>query len=392
MLGFAPGAGEVLRIMKSRTRQLASVVAMMGVAAAPASAQSDSTVRFDEAWRPLLGCWANAGNAASPASFCVVPTHDRQTVDVVSLLGDSIVSRAPLTATGARIARTEEGCSGFERGTWSADTHRLFTHAEYTCAGGQKVSSDGMYMLLTPSRFARIEAVPAAGGSNVRVRTYELRADASKLPLSLASLLPSPNAAVVARAAAAADVTPAAVIEAATLVEDPVVDTWLAMRGQLFGLSSADTRALRRAHVPEGTITAMVSGYRRQPQPTAPKPADHVALNDAQVVMGSGLNTGSSSLAFNDYVPYWLYKMGVGSSYDSYRANAPCFGAAGCDGLFNPSTGEFYVKHRPIQAPVSAPQSATDSPAMSTPSMSVPNASAPSATASPISPTITGKP
>ena len=365
---------------------------MIGIAAASARAQSDSTVHFDEAWRPLLGCWASAGNTASPASFCVVPTHDRQTVDVVSLLGDSIVSRAPLTATGARIARAQDGCSGSERGTWSADTHRLFTHAEYTCAGGQKVSSDGMYTLLTPSRFARIEAVPVAGGSNVRVRTYQLRTDTSKLPFSVASLLPSPHAAVMARAVAAADVTPAAVIEAATLVENPVVDTWLAMRGQLFGLSSADTRALRRAHVPAGTITAMVSGYRRPAQPTAPRPADHLALNDAQAVMGSGLNTGSSSLAFNDYIPYWLYKMGVGSSYDSYRANAPCFGEAGCDGLFNPSTGEFYVKHRAIQAPASAPRSVTDNAAMSAPSMSVPSASAPSATVSPISPTITGKP
>ncbi len=382
--------------MTVQSRRVASSIALMVVASAPAFAQADRSVRFDEAWRPLLGCWASAGNAASPASFCVVPTTYRQTVEVVSVLGDSIVSRTPLTATGARIARTQDGCSGFETGTWSADAHRLFTHAEFTCAGGQKVSSDGLYTLMTPTRFTRIEAVPVRGGSNVRVRTYELRTDEAMIPASVASRLPSPtaDAAVSARTVAAADVTPAAVAEAATLVESPVVDTWLAMRGQLFGLSSADTRALRRAHVPEGTITAMVSGYRRPSAPAEPKAADYVALSTAQVVMGSGLNTGDSNLAFNDYVPYWLYKMGVGSSYDSYRANRPCFGSVACEGLANPSTGEFYVRHRPIAAQPSMAPTVTDnaSGSGSASAMDAPRASASSAAPVTTAPTVTGKP
>ena len=380
--------------MTALARRLALSVAITTVAATPALAQTDSTVRFNEAWRPLLGCWANAGDPASPASFCVVPTRDRQTVEVVTVLGDSIVSRNPLTATGARVARAQVGCSGFETGTWSADTHRLFTHADYTCAGGQKVSSDGLFTLVTPTRFTRIEAVPVAGGSNVRVRTYVLRTDIVKIPSSIASRLPSPTAdrAVAARGEAAADVTPAAVAEAATLVESAVVDTWLAMRGQLFGLTAADTRTLRRAHVAEGTITAMVSGYRPTGTVAMGKTADFGALNNAQVNMGSGLSMGDSDRAFNDYVPYWLYKMGVGTSYDSYRANTPCSGSVACSGLYNYSTGEFFVKHPPTRSTPVEPTTITDKASAANPVMSTPSMSPAAASMSAGSPTITGKP
>ena len=375
--------------MMSGARNLAASVAFTAVASASALAQADSSVRFDEAWRPLLGCWASVGASETTASFCIVPTRDLQTVDVVSALGNSIISRTPLSATGARIARTENGCTGFETGSWSADRRRLFTHAEFTCSGGRKVSSDGMFAMMTPTRFTRIEAVPVSGGSTVRVRTYMIRTDARSVPASLASLLPSPTSdpAAVARMESAADVTPADVAEAARFVEPTVVETWLAMRGQLFGLTTTDTRALRQAHVREGTITAMVSGFDRALAASA-----YTAHQSTGVVMKSGFDAGDSNTAFTDYIPYWLYQMGVGSSYDSYRANRPCFGSVACNGLFNASTGEFFVKHPQLRPLPMAASTVSDNALMGAPSMSMQNSPVTNTAMSTGSPTITGKP
>lgn len=372
--------------MASRTRRLAVAVVVTTIASGSAIAQTDTTVRFNEQWRPFLGCWTNANGATAGGSFCVVPTSDSRTVDVVSAIGDSIVNHTSLSATGTRIPRSQDGCTGFETGTWSSDTHRLYTHAEYTCARGRKVTSDGMFTMTTARTFTRIEAVPVKGGSNVRVRNYVVRTEPSLIPKSLVSRLPSAidDPAIVSRAEAAADLTPADVADAATHLDAAVVDAWLAVRGQQFSLNAEAIHTLREAKVSQSTIAAMVSGQRAVV-------ASSREISDA--VRQSLLGGSGTENWIGEVVPYWLVQMrSAPSNSRTAYTYGPCFNTLACEGLYNSSTGEYFVKHTPVRSNPGGSQTVTDNTSMSGAQMSLqtPNSAAMSPSAS--APTITGKP
>jgi hypothetical protein len=216
---------------------------------------------IDERWRPFLGCWISSGAGMAGPMVCMVPTGQPATVEMLAVVRDSIISRTPITSSGARIAMTRDGCTGWESARWSADDRRLLTTAEFTCNGQGLQKSSGMYAMKQGDEFAHIEGVKTRGGTRVRIMNFLLQDDTSRIPHAIVGRLPQlgPMPQLAARLEAAAELTTADVAEAAEAVDAPVVEAWLADRGQAFALSAKDLMALHDLHTPENVIDMMVA-------------------------------------------------------------------------------------------------------------------------------------
>ncbi len=247
--------------MKTRTIFLAAAAASALLGATPVTAQQKTAPVVDERWRAYLGCWSSyAGNVKGP-NVCVVPTADANTVELLAIAGDSIVSTTPVSASGTRVPRTKDGCTGWEEGTWSADDRRLYTRAEYTCEGGSLQKSSAMYSFSPLGDFSRIEGVKTRSANAVRIITFRTLGDGLALPAAVTLRLPTMNVSqtYAARMELSADVTPADVADATQHLDAPLVEAWLADRGQPFELAANDLRALRDAKVPASVIDVMIA-------------------------------------------------------------------------------------------------------------------------------------
>jgi len=242
-----------------RMRALAFALGLVA-AAAPVRAQ-ERQVAIDEHWRGYLGCWSTSVGGAPGPMVCLVPTADRRTVDMMTVVGDSITSSTAISATGAKVRRTRDGCTGWETGRWSMDERRLYTTAEYTCGDGVPQQSSGMFAMYGSDTFSRIEGVTTKGGMRVRVMRFDAQNDTAIIPASIARRLPGLNSLPMlgARAEAGASLTTANVADAAKAVDAPVVEAWLADRNEALVLAAKDLRALHEAGVPGSVVDMLVA-------------------------------------------------------------------------------------------------------------------------------------
>jgi hypothetical protein len=241
-----------------RTIRLAALGLLL---AAPAFAQHDPTVRIDERWRPFLGCWSSQSGGLPGPAVCVVGTADPHTVELLSLAGDSITTRLTVNASGEKFLLAKDGCTGWEQGVWSADERRLFLHSEFSCGGGALQKMSSMYAVASASRFSRIESVTTRAATGVRVITFRAAASDASLPLAIRNRIPDPSdlRSYAARLEAGTPLSTANVVEAAKRMNAPIVEAWLADRGQSFALAGTDLRALRNAGVSSDVIDMMVA-------------------------------------------------------------------------------------------------------------------------------------
>ena len=246
----------------TRIRSASALLAAgMMLVATTVQAQKDSTVRIDEHWRAYLGCWASSASNITGPMVCVVPTSSPQTVEFVTVVGDSIVSTVPLTASGARIERTRDGCTGWESARWSIDERRLYTHAEFTCAGGVTQRANGLLAMRYADAFARIDGLRTRGAVRTRVVKFQLTMDSTLYPAAIAARIPSASSmpAFGARMEAAAEVSTADIVDASKELDSPIIEAWIADRGQRFGAGANELRAMKSAGVPEGVIDMVVA-------------------------------------------------------------------------------------------------------------------------------------
>jgi hypothetical protein len=242
--------------------RIRTAIAFAGVlCATTAHAQSDTTVRIDEHWRGYLGCWSTSAGGVVGPMVCIAPTASAQTVEFVSVDRDSITSRTLITASGERVERTRDKCKGWESGRWSMDERRLYTHAEFTCPGGTTQQQDGMLTMTSADEFSRIDGVKTRSGTRTRVVHFQLVMDSTLYPASIAARIPSVVAmpSFGARMEAAAEISPADVVDASKELDSPLVEAWLGDRKQKFALGVSDLRALHSSKVPEGVIDMMVA-------------------------------------------------------------------------------------------------------------------------------------
>lgn len=242
-----------------RMRAVAFALGLV-VAAAPARAQ-DSQGVIDEHWRGYLGCWSTSVAGAPGPMVCLVPTADRQTVEMMTVVGDSITSSTPISATGTKVQRSRDGCTGWETGRWSMDERRLYTTAEYTCGDGVTQQSSGLFAMQGSDTFSRVEGVKTKSGMRVRIVRFDAQNDSAIIPASIARRLPGQNSLPMlgARAEAGSALTTADVADAARAVAAPVVEAWLGDRNEAMVLAAKDLRALRDAGVPGSVVDMLVA-------------------------------------------------------------------------------------------------------------------------------------
>lgn len=353
--------------MTSSTIRGALAAASVALASV-AHAQQDTTVRIDEHWRAYLGCWATLSGGVTGPMVCVVPTSAAQTVEFVTVVGDSIVSTVPVTASATRVARTRDKCTGWESGRWSLDERRLYTHAEFTCPGGTVQQQDGLLTMRYADTFSRIEGVKTRGGLRTRVVHFDLEMDSTLYPKAIAARIPSVSAmpAFGARMEAAAEVSAADVVDATKELDASLVEAWLGDRGQKFDLGVNDLRALHASKVPETVIDMMVAlanpqfftvargsapaarpadPFRGRNGSTTLTPGQIAALSNDQclsTVYGGYARCNSTLMNWNDlYFPWFGYPIyrGFSAYSNQYGPYGPIYG----NSWYGGSNGGGYV-------------------------------------------------
>ncbi len=334
----------------SHTSKGAILVASALLSCSAALAQRDATVRIDPRWRAFLGCWSTSAAGAPGPDICVVPTRDRNTVELVTVIGDSITPATTVTASGERVSRTKDGCTGWDLARWSEDDRRLYMESEYTCGGGAPQKVTGMLSHQGDS-FSQIEGVKTRSRTAVRVVRFDLVSDSVGLPAEILARLPhgSNAQAWASRVEASAEVTSAEVRDASNAVGAAVTEAWLAERGQKFAINARELRNLRDANVPTSVIDMMVAvsnpdvfAVRQNGQPgtlTSQRTRRGLSATEEMALAQAGFRGrfGGMPIGYdpffgfgNAYFPYWGF-----SQFGGYGGGFNRFGQFG-GGWFNP--------------------------------------------------------
>lgn len=252
--------GDFARRLSSATGLTAALMLLGNTAAA-------QEVALDSRWQAWVGCWEAVdpqsiviGETAKRPRICVVPAPGKSAVDVATVVGDSIALRQRIDATGEKRESVKEGCTGWDRATWSANGQRVFLRSAYTCPGGLTRTSNGVMAMTSDGEWLDVLGVVAGTTVGVRAARYRGVMDAATRPAEIVAALKGRALwAYDARIAAGAAVTTADVIEASRYIDPGVVQTWLAERGDGFEVDAKQLVELDKAGVPPLVIDVMVA-------------------------------------------------------------------------------------------------------------------------------------
>jgi hypothetical protein len=266
-----------------RHTQIATVFAAVAIGVgAPSAAwtqqasQASASAQLDARWQPWIGCWRPAAPpsadgvsySTTPRSsdaplVCVIPASNERassSVNVLTVKDGKIVSRDTITVTGANVARSKDGCNGTESAKWSADGHRLYVGSEFTCPGGLKRTSSGLFAISPQGQWVNVQSVTASGSNAVRTLRYSDAGMPGTVPSEITDAIANQSLAVsTARAAAGERLSTAAVIDASRNADSSAVAAWLIDRGQGFNVDARELVALSDAGLPGNVTDAMVA-------------------------------------------------------------------------------------------------------------------------------------
>ncbi len=249
------------RMHRSRLAALAAALTA-GLLLVPSARAVAQGAPSDARWNAFVGCWEPAGApvGANASLLCVVPASGTSAVDLVTVTDGKETAREHIDATGAHVASTHDGCQGWESAVWSPDGERVYLRADHTCAGGVRQQSTALIAMSADGDLLDVQGLKAGRNTGVRVTTYREVPDPGELPADVASALQARGMAVdAARVAAAAPVSTANVIEASKQLDAPVVEAWLANRGEQMSVDANDLEALAKGGVPGDVIDVMVA-------------------------------------------------------------------------------------------------------------------------------------
>lgn len=319
--------------------QLAEVIAIVfacGLVAVPSIGWAQQSAQLDARWQPWIGCWQPAAQQSSAISFtaprsnnaplvCVIPatgTPVSSGVEIVTIADGKIVARDTIDATGQNVARSKDGCNGVESAKWSADGRRVYVSSDFTCPGGLKRTSSGLFAISPTGEWVNVQGVNAGGNKGVRTLHYTDAGTPSTLPSEISQALHNRALAVsTARAAAGAPLTAADVVEASRQLDPTVVEGWIVDRGQGFGVDANELIALADAGVPSNITDAMVAlSYPKAFAVNRPSDVSGVgAIDAAQNVSGLEVERSSGRnvqvMMMPAYSPYGYSPFGY-SPYD----------------------------------------------------------------------------
>ncbi len=266
-------------------------------------------------WLAFQGCWRPVDSAmiaaavATPQIVCIVPGSNLSSAQFATIDSGRVVQRTQIAATGEAIPRSEGGCVGTERASWSANGERVYLRVEQTCEGGNKRSASSVITILADNEWLNVQAVTVAGQKSVRVVRYAEVQDLSEVPAEITSALGSNSmAARAARIAASAPVTSADVIDASKNVDGATVEAWMVEAHQEINIDGKELLRLSKAGVSPAVTDLLVA--LAYPEVFS---VDHSAqpVQNAQQTAGYG-----SGVMYNDYYDPFYYD--PFSRYDPY--------------------------------------------------------------------------
>jgi hypothetical protein len=281
MLSGNPGA---LRWRSSR--EVLALTLLVAAAAPPVAAQypssapaqygSQSSGRsgLDPRWVPWIGCWdADTTGYADPSQAlytCVTPLPGTTGVQQLTIARGKITGRRRLIANGANNSFDENGCRGTRSVEWSTTGRRAFIRSSYTCDIGLAGTSNAVLAVTPTGDWLQVETVHAGQGLIEHVDQWRDAGVPSSAPSEVFNALESRRiTSTTARAAAAAPLSVADVIDALRHVDSSTVRSFIVASGQRFSLNGDEVAALFRANVPRGVLQAMVAW---SPQPGSQMP------------------------------------------------------------------------------------------------------------------------
>ena len=328
-------------------RSLALAAAVAGAAALPPAALAQPSAG-DPRWLPWFGCWQLVEETGARPSddfsafadrvlVCVTPpAGPAPATDVVvtTLADGEKVLEETLSADGREHAVDQTECRGRRRIAWSDDGARLFTRAELSCSGqndDRRVS--GVGLVADGGNWLNLEQVEAGQRAAVTVRRYRRAGDVSTLsaagPTLTADLLA--RARTAAAAAADADLTIEAVIEAGTVLEPAVLEALLVETGAAFDLDGRTLVRLADGGV-SGEITDMLVALSF-PENFSVRRAEPAGGG------GGGFLSSWSGYGYDSWYPYYAAPFGYYYGWSPYRSlygwgdyyylDAPYYGAPG---------------------------------------------------------------
>lgn len=220
---------------------------------------TEAAAQDGQSWRAWAGCW-EAVDAPGTPTLCVVPTADPAVAELVSVQNGAVVERERIDASGQRVARVREGCSGWEQAEWSPDGRRLYTQSEYDCEGGLRRTSSGISSLLPGGEWLNVQGVEVSSNTGVRaIRYRSTQAPALVRDELAAAMVGRELAFESARVAATAPIALADVEDASRRADAAVVEAWLIESGQSFDMNAARLVQAAQAGVPGSVIDVMVA-------------------------------------------------------------------------------------------------------------------------------------
>jgi len=240
--------------MRTRTQLLLAVATLLGVTAAPARGQNTA---IDPRWLAYVGCWERVG--AAKGNVCVVPTDDRSSVDLVTVLKGEVTARERIAASGERVQTSRADCAGWSSAQWSSHGQRLYLRSEETCPG-TTAAGTGVIAMSDNDQWLYIQGMTLGGQTGVRVQRFREATSELLLPDDVAAALRLGIAeATQARAAASAPLAIDDVVQATRTVDVAVLEAWLVEGRERFTLDAKRVVALADAGVPSRIIDLMVA-------------------------------------------------------------------------------------------------------------------------------------
>lgn len=321
--------------MQKYMKQVIVAAGLLAFATQDASAQANSG-----SWQGWLGCWRAApwqdaqGPSANLPLVCITPTSNSDVVQVATITEGKVVSTQRIDASGREQAIDVKGCTGAQRGEWSADRRRVFLTADATCDGVQR-STSGILAITPTGEWLDVQGVTTGGDENVRVARYYQVDVSSAVPAEIAAALSERRGSENARIAAGAVVGTQAVVEASRAASPAVVEAWLLERGQKFALPVSELVALADAGVPGRVTDALVAVSNPQAFAIA-RPDTRRARADDEIV-------GRRIPVYMDPSPWgWGYdrygRYGYGNGYGNGYYNGYGYGYGAPVIVVNPRT------------------------------------------------------
>lgn len=238
--------------------------ALIFLFAAAAGARTASAQETDARWLAWMGCWQpvgeTAGETAPDALLCFQPLADDVGVEMVSVEGGEIVARETVRADGRRHDSELEGCTGWERGDFSARPGRVYLSSEHLCDGGVTREQTGLLATVSTEEWVDVSVVAAEDERTTWVMRYRLADESRTDAAGFAEVAAGRETAVrSARVAASARPSVDDVIEANEYVDADGVGAWIAERGTPLDVNADKLVRMADAGVPEEVIDMVIA-------------------------------------------------------------------------------------------------------------------------------------